>query len=542
MDKVLEYLRKIQSFIKTLTLPQKISYAGGIAVFLGALAFIVYVNNRTDYTPLYSGLSQGDMGEIAQALKGKKVEYRISDGSIEVSKEQVYETRLSLAAEGIPKGAGAGFEIFDQQKLGSTEFVQKINYQRALQGELARTISGMSEVQESRVHLVLPEESLFKEDQKPPSAAVVLKLKPGARIEQKQLQGIAHLVAATVRGLEEERITVMSTDGQVLYKKNPQDQNFQMSNTQIERKQRMEEDMRQKIQSMLEQVAGPNRVLARVTLDMDFNQVQIAEETYNPDSAVVRSQQRTTETSEGKDAGGAKGNPDVPINLEGKLLQNSPQGEGGKGGKQFNRQREVVNYEINKTSKQITQMPGNVKKISVAVIVDGHYEMKPGSDGRTKPAYVARAADEMKSIEDLVKKAVGYNETRGDQITVSNIPFASDTAGSEGGPENKWLALAKSYQKLLMNIALALVVLLFVVRPFMRKFRQVTDEFRLQQLPAPAGSIPAEPEIDEEEQIRALLMQMPKDRISLRKQSSALVKYNPDKATEIIRQWLKDEV
>ncbi|MHC1726139.1 MAG: flagellar basal-body MS-ring/collar protein FliF [Syntrophobacteraceae bacterium] len=538
MNMVLQYLRRIQEYARTLSLPQKISYGGGILIFLGALGFLFYMNNRTDYAPLYSGLAQSDMGEIAQALKAKKVPYRISEGSVEVAREQLYETRLALAADGVPKGSGMGFEIFDQQKLGSTEFVQKINYQRALQGELARTINGMSAVIESRVHLVLPEDSLFKEDHKPPSAAVVLKLRPGSKVEQKELQGIVNLVAATVRGLEENKITVMSTDGQVLFKKNSPDQQFQLSNTQIERKQRMEDDMRQKIQSMLEQVVGPNRVLARVALDLDLNQVQIAEETYNPDGAVVRSQQRTTETSEGKEPG-AKGNPDVPINLEGKLLQNSPQADGTKGGKQFNRQREVVNYEINKTSKQIVQMPGNVRKISVAVIVDGKYETKPGGDG--KPSYVARPAEEMKSIEELVKKAVGYNETRGDQITVSNIPFASEIAGSEMvKAENKYLQLLKSNQKLLFNIALVLLVLAFVVRPFMRKYRQVSDDL-MTKLPPPLP--PLEPQGPSmEEQIRALLLEKPTDRVSVRKQSTALVKHNPDKATDIIRQWLRDEV
>ncbi|MGA2403643.1 MAG: flagellar basal-body MS-ring/collar protein FliF, partial [Syntrophobacteraceae bacterium] len=393
MNIVLQYLRRLHDYSRTLTLPQKISCGGGILILVGALAFLVYVNNRTDYTSLYSGLSQSDMGEIAQALKAKKTPYRISDGSIEVAREQVYETRLALASEGIPKGSGMGFEIFDQQKLGSTEFVQKINYQRALQGELARTINGMSEVIESRVHLVLPEDSLFKEDTKPPSAAVVLKLRSGARMGDKELQGIVHLVAATVRGLEENRITVMSNDGQVLYKRDREDQTSQMNNTQFERKQRMEEDMRQKVQSMLEQVLGPNRVFARVTLDLDLNQIQIAEETFNPDSAVIRSQQRTTETSEGKEAGGAKGNPDVPINIEGKLLQNSPQADASKPAKQINRQHEVVNYEINKTSRQIVQMPGNIKKISAAVIVDGKYETKPGADGKPKQTYVPRSAE-----------------------------------------------------------------------------------------------------------------------------------------------------
>ncbi|MCE5334089.1 MAG: flagellar M-ring protein FliF [Desulfobacteraceae bacterium] len=535
MDAVREYLRRLRQFAETLSLQQKISYAGGLVVLLAALAFLLYLNNRTDYSPLYAGLSQSDMGEISQALKAKKIPYRATDGSIEVPKEQLYETRLTLASEGIPKGSGSGFEIFDQQKLGSTEFVQKINYQRALQGELARTINGMSEIQESRVHLVLPEESLFKEDRKPPSAAVVVKLRSGAKMEQKQLQGIAHLVAATVRGLEEDRITIMSTDGKVLYKKNAQDQAANLSNTQIERKQRMEDDMRQKIQTMLEQVLGPNKVLARVALDLDQNQVQIAEETYNPDSAVVRSQQRTTETSEGKEAG-AKGNPDTPINLEGKLLQSAPQGggEGAKGGKQFNRQREIVNYEINKTSKQIVQMPGNIKKISVAVIVDGRYENKAGNDGKQKPAYVARAADEMKSIEELVKKSVGYNESRGDQITVSNIPFAPEFGSEMMQGENQWIAMFKSYQKVLLNIGLGALVLIFVVRPFLKRFRKMADEVE-KQLPPPATAETVE------DQIKSLLFE-PNNKLSIRKQSTALVQYNPDKATEIIRQWLRDEV
>ena len=535
MNIALQYLQRLRDYFQTLTLPQKISYAGGTLIFACALAFLVYLNNRTDYVPLYSGMSQSDMAEVAQSLKAKKIPYRVSEGSVEVAREQIYDTRLSLASDGIPKGSGMGFEIFDQQKLGSTEFVQKINYQRALQGELARTMNSMSEVLESRVHLVMPEDSLFKEDQKPPSAAVVLKLRPGARMGEKELQGIVHLVAATVRGLEEDRISVMSNDGQVLYKKGREDDSSQLSNSQLERKQRMEDDMRQKVQSMLEQVLGPNRVLARVSLDLDSNQVQIAEETYNPDSSVVRSQQRTTESSEGKEGGGAKGNPDVPINIEGKLLQNSPQADASKPAKQINRQHEVVNYEINKTSRQIVQMPGNIKKISAAVIVDGKYETKPGTDGKPKQTYVPRSAEEMKSLDELVKKAVGFNDGRGDQITVSNIPFVSDVSGSEMvSAENKYLQIFKSYQKLLLNIALVALVLIFVIRPFMRKFRQVADEVR--KLPAPATG----PSI--EEQISALLLDKPMDQISVRRKSTALVKHDTDKATEIIRQWLRDEV
>ncbi len=535
MDQILQYFRGFLRYFQSLAVAQRISLVGGAAILVGAVVFLVYVANRTDYTTLYSGLSESDQGEVAQALKAKKIPYRITSGNIEVPRDQLYETRISLASEGIPKGGVTGFEIFDQQKLGSTEFVQKINYQRALQGELARTIDCLDEVAESRVHLVLPEDSLFKEDQKPPSAAVVIKLRPGARIDQKKLQGIVNLVAATVRGLDESQISIMSTDGQVLFKKGQPDQSFQMNNAQLERKQRMEDDLRNKIQTMLEQVVGPNKVLARVNLDLDFNRVQIAEEVYNPDSSVIRSQQRSTEASEGKEPG-AKGNPDVPIDLESKLLQNSPQKDASKSKQQqFNRQREIVNYEINKTSKQIVQMPGSIKKVSVAVIVDGRYEAKPDKDGKLKETYVPRPAQEMKSIEDLVKKAVGYSEIRGDQITVSNIPFATDVSapGAIKG-DNRWVRLFKTYQKVLFNAVLILVVMIFVIRPLMGRFKQMAEGMK--SLPPPAAGQGVD------EQLTALLLDQPGTKLTIRKQSSALVKHNPDKATEIIRSWLKDEV
>ncbi|NTU48555.1 MAG: flagellar M-ring protein FliF, partial [Syntrophobacteraceae bacterium] len=179
MNTLTRFLQQMRSMFSSLPLRHKLLYSGAILLFAGSLSYLVYSSNRPDYVPLYSGMSENDMSDVVASVKAKKIPYRISpSGSgIEVAREQLYEARLALAKEGIPKGAGMGFEIFDQQKLGSTDFVQKINYQRALQGELARTINEMDEVLESRVHLVMPEESLFVSDHKPPSAAVVVKLR-----------------------------------------------------------------------------------------------------------------------------------------------------------------------------------------------------------------------------------------------------------------------------------------------------------------------------------------------------------------------------
>lgn len=548
MDGLLKYLKELRAKFEGLSTPNKILSAGAAALLLGSLIFLTYMINKPDYTTLYSGLSQSDMGEVTQALKKKKVAYQLTNGVVEVPREQVFETRLGLAAEGIPKGSGVGFEIFDQQKLGSTEFVQKINYQRAIQGELARTINEMDEVQESRVHIVMPEESLFQDDRKPASAAVVLKLRGGAKLDQKRVQGIVHLVACTVRGLDEDRVTVLSTDGQVLYKKNPSDQQNQMTNTQMEQKRVVEDELNQKVQSMLQRLLGANRVLTRIAVDLDFNRTQLTEDTFDPDSTVIRSQQRSIENSEGKELG-AKGNPDVPINVEGKLLQNPPSGEGGSAanaggkGKQFNRQKEVVNYEMNHVSKQTILNPGAVKKLSVAVIVDGAYESKPDAKVNPQMVFVGRPPEELKSIEESVKKAVGFTEGRGDQISVSNIPFASEGdygAGGEGGKENYWVHLLKANYKIILNLLLTVLVFFFVIKPFMRKFQSMGEATKGLALPAPAMALEgaageaggAEPGTLEQQAARKL---------SLRKTVAALVLKDPERATEIIRGWMREE-
>ncbi|MGD9503711.1 MAG: flagellar basal-body MS-ring/collar protein FliF [Syntrophobacteraceae bacterium] len=552
MEAYRKYLEQLKTTYGNLSNPQKILSAGSLLILLGSLAYLLYSTNRTEYSPLFSELPQQEMATVVDALKAKKIPYKLNDGGgISVPKEQLLDVRLALAKDGLPKGPGAGFELFDQEKLGSSKFVQKINYQRALQGELARTIDAMDEVAESRVHLVMPEESVFIEDQKPASASVVLKLRPGGKIDNAQAQGIVHLIASAVQGLKEENITIMSTDGKVIYQKNGAEAPMQqMTNLQMETKKRMEEDLNRKVQSMMEQVLGSGKVITRVTADLDFTQTQIAEDTYDPDSAVVRSQQRSVESSEGKD-GTAKGNPDVPINVESKLLESSPNAASG-GSKdagstaqqnKFNRQRETVNYEINHVNRQIVRTPGSIKRLSVAVVVDGSYEMKPDKDGKMKPVFVGRTPEELKSFDEMVKKAVGYDEARGDQISISNSPFATDLNDMDMvSNENKWLKMLKDNQKMLFNTVLMILIFVFVIRPFMKKFQQIGEKPK--ELPAAeSAAAPALPEgaaAAKPEDVPLLEEESPED-LPLRKQVALLIEKNPDRATEIIRAWLREE-
>ena len=536
MKAILDTLQRLKDTFLALPGPQKIVYFSVVLLLAASLAYTVYLSNQVDYVPLFSRISEGEAGTIVETLKKKKLPYQLSaTGTLSVPKEQLYEIRMSLASEGIPKGSGSGFEIFDQQKLGSTEFVQKINYQRALQGELARTINQMDEVMESRVHLALPEESLFLEDRKPPSAAVVLKLHPGARLNQRQTQGIVHLVASSVKGLEEDRVSILSTDGQVIFKKNPTDNPLQASGTQLEYKNQVEENLRQKVQSMLEQVLGSSRVISRVTADLDFNQTRVEQENYDPDSAVVRSHHRKVENHEGQDAT-PKGNPDTPINIESKLIEGQPKDQQ----KKQNRQQETVNYEINHINRKTVQAPGAIKKLSVAVLVDGAYESKPDAAGQAKPVFVGRPPEQLKALEEIVKKAVGYDDARGDQITVSNVPFTADLGPMEEvSQKNRWLEMLKSNQRMIMNAVLLLLVFFFVIRPIVRKFQEMPRQKPELAPPHPQAALPGGAAGAPGGLLGAPGSQ-PENYPSMRDRIEGFVERDPDKAREIIRTWLRE--
>ena len=536
MGRLKTFFQNLWGTFLNLTTPQKILYAGSVLVLLGSLIYLFHTVNRTEYGPLYSGLPEEDLAAIVQSLKEKQIPYHLnSNRSVEVPVNLVYETRLALAAEGIPNHGGAGFEIFDEQKLGSTHFVQKINYQRALQGELARTINQLEEVQESRVHLAIPEESLFVEEQKYPSAAVVLKLRNGARLNPKQIQGIVHLLVNSIQGLAEDRVSILSTDGQVLFRKSQGTDSLEMNAVQMEYKNRVEENLRRKVQGMLEKVVGVNRVVTQVSVDLDFDRVQIAEESYDPDSIAVRSQQRSVEKS--REESKARGNPDAPVNLESRLLEDAAPDEAQSG---YERQKETINYEVNRVSKQIVQTPGSIRRLSVAMIVDGPYEMQANDQGESRPVFTGRSAEEMKALEDLVKRAVGYDEGRGDQITVSNAPFVTDPMGTGAGePENTWLAMLKRNQKLLFNLLLTFLVFFFVIRPFMKKFQKLGES--REDLESKEQAPAALPEGRSEEDAQGLLETAPKRKFVLRDQAAALVQNDPERALQIIRSWLREE-
>jgi flagellar M-ring protein FliF len=514
-----------------------------LVLILSLIGFgsLIYWNSKPEYQVLFSNLSTEDAGEMVNKLKEKKIPFQLASNgtSILVARDQVYDTRLALAAEGLPKGGGVGFEVFDRSNLGATDFVQKLNYQRALQGELSRTIRQIKEVEQARVHIVTPKESLFLEDQKKPSASVLIKTRSGMKLDAGQVEGIVHLVASAIEGLDSGNITVVDTSGKILFKRNESTLLGQMSTHQLEYQRNIEENLKKKAQGMLEEVLGFNKAIARVSADIDFQQVDITEERYDPNS-VVRSEQKNSEKSSmisnARAASGGK-----PENLPA-LKAPEEKGKAAPEPKartaesiplqsnQSERQNEVRNYEISRVNKRIKSPVGSLKKISAAVIVDGTYKEVADAKGKKGREYQARSPEEMKSIEAMVKKAIGYDEARGDQVEVINMPFTWSVAEEESkAVAGEWWKeyILISY-KPLVSLILAVLFILFVVRPLVRRRASLPQEGTA-YLPKPSLQ-PALPS-DTSQQPKSL---------DLKTQTVQLIQENPSKAVGIIKEWINE--
>jgi flagellar M-ring protein FliF len=437
--------------------------------FISAAAFavLIFVANRTDYRPLFTNLTSEDAGEIVKKLKDAKTPYQITaDGKgILVPSDKVYELRLTLASEGIPQGGGVGFEIFDRKNFGMTEFVQKLNYQRALQGELSRTISQLTGVEQARVHLVIPEKSLFKDNEKPATASIVLKMKSNRALRDSEVQGVVHLVSSSIEGMDPEHVTVLDSRGKILSKGGSSDPTARMTSAMQETQRSYEKNVEERLQSLLDTIVGGGKSVARVTASFDFKQVERLEEKFDPESIAVRSEQRTEE--KGSSSTSSAGVPGVQTNLG----RTAPGGATSGGG---SKNDETLNYEVSRSSAKIIEPVGALSKISVAVLVDGKYEapaaVKEGQVAKAK--YTPRSPDELQKIETLVKSAVGFNPERGDQLSVQNIPFQE--TGESGTVETAtwwtnpfFLSLAKN---LMVGIGF-LVLILFVIRPLLNSLR-----------------------------------------------------------------------
>lgn len=456
-----ELLTQLRAFYEKLSTLQKGVLLGSIAAALGGfIALLLWTANEVEYRPLFTNLTPEDAAAIMNKLKEERIPYRIIAGgsSISVPAEQVYETRLRMAGQGLPQGGGVGFELFDRANFGMTSFVQRLNYQRALQGELVRTIGQLAAVEHVRVHISMPQKSVFLEEQQKPSASVVLKIRQDAQLAKAQIQGISHLIASSVEGLRPSEVTIVDTTGKMLAGGEDSNGLGQGSSAQLEFQRGVERELERKIQGLLEKAVGPDKVSARVSAAVDFQHVESTQEIFDPNGTVIRSEQRGTEKSSGSGFQPA-GPPGVAANVPAAQAA-TPQPSSTS---ELQKQNETINYEVSKSVKRVVEPVGKVKRLSAAVLIDG-----TSKDG----TYTPRTDAEMRRFQTLARTALGFDEGRGDQVEVVNVAFgdaealAAERAKRELSPTEFWIDIAKS-----LGIPVVGLVFLFLfLRSLLRRF------------------------------------------------------------------------
>ena len=461
--------------VRDLSQQQKLAGAAAIALVIALIAGVLMWNRPPEYAVLFSNLDERDGGQIIAALQQQNVPYRMSPtgNAILVPPAQVHETRLRLAAAGLPKGGLAGFELMDGQKLGISQFSEQINYQRALEGELSRTVQAIAAVASARVHLAMPKQTAFLRDDQRPTASVMVNLRAGRVLAENQVAGIVHLVSSSVPRMNAEGVKIIDQNGKLLTEQADPLMRAGLNANQLDYVRLLENAFIDRIDNILVPLVGKGNFGAQVAADVDFNQVENTAETYKPNPSpdqAIRSQHTTEAINPLPGAQGVPGaltnQPPVPATapLTAPAV-GAGAGQGTQGAINSNRSA-VLNYELDRNIQHVKQAVGQIKRLSVAVVVNSR--SIPGPDGQ--PTEVPLSDDEINRITNLVREAVGYNADRGDTINVASGAFAAD-------PSDVVLPLWKDPEMIelgtqAMNWLLVLIAILFayfgVIRPLLR--------------------------------------------------------------------------
>ncbi len=512
MNPFFEFFKKLNEVYRSFSKGKRVSLVAAAVAVIGSIILLVYLSGRVDYSVLFSNLSQEDAGRIVTKLQEKKVLYRLSadGGTISVPTQKVAELRLEMATSGLPQGGGVGFEIFDQKSFGSTEFDQQINYRRALQGELARTINSLDEIQQCRVHLAIPKDSLFVEQQKKATASVTIKLKPGKTLHPRQVEGIAHLVASSIEGMNAQDVTIVDSKGNILSNVTSDSKFTKMTGAQSDYQRSIEKEMASRIQSLLENVVGKGKVAVRVSAELDFQLTEKTEEKYDPESPVARSVKKVTDKTSAP-----------------------PDTQDVSGVTEREKSDETINYEINRVVSKTVVPVGTVKKLSVAVLIDGIY----AKDEKGQETYRPRSKKDLDALVNLVQKSAGIDSARGDQVVVTEMPFSKPDLLEEALPASTWrekLIVFYPLIKYLLGFIGILAIVMFFVRPLLKEM-MIKDVYRSAEAlraPSPGAGIEEHIEI-------AAATEEEKKGLTDREIAKRLAEEDAKKFAEILKMWLK---
>lgn len=474
-----------------LTQAQKTIIAAAVAGIISFLIFlVVYTSDSPStkdegYQVLFESLTPQDAAQVVAQLEKDKIPYRIPrDNVIEVPKEVVYKERITIASMGIPKEGHVGFELFDKQEFGATNFDQEVKFRRALEGELARSIDSLSPVEKSSVSLALPKETLFVSEEVPPSASVMVQLYEDRKLTPKQIRGIKKLVAAAVPKLKAENVTLINSEGESLGDSDSDAMMGELSQMQQQYKTKEEKKQEEKIINVLAPfIGGKDRVVAKVTIEYDFSEQSSTSEKYDPEN-VVRSEQTSEEKRDGASPAAVGGVPGAVSNI-GPSDVNGSSGVSGSSEK-YEKTTGTTNFEISKTVSTTKMEFARIKRITAAVVVDGKYEAKKVENGATgdEMAYVPLDQTQLDAITSLTKQSIGIDDVRGDLVTVRNFEFQA-TKGSLGSKDaaSKTSAFLTTYIEPFMPVLkyILVAIILFiaykkVILPFADRMLEFTRE------------------------------------------------------------------
>lgn len=465
-------LGQFREFFKGLGPTKRMSIIGATAVFLIAGVIVTMMVSGRDYVALFTNIPSDQVALVVQKLNEKNVPFKLADSgkTVTVPSELLHSTQMALMAEvGSAKLGTIGLEVFDKQDFGMNSYAQRINYQRALQGELIRAINTLTAVRQSKVLLALPAKKTFLEDGGEPTASVVVELHPGKTLAPDQVRGIQFLVGSAVEGMNAEKVTVVDDRGKMLSRTG--DGHTAGSSEILDLKRKIEGDLESRIEALLSKVVGQAKVIARVDATLGNKIISAVEETVDPEQTAIRSQTSEEEAMDGAriNSGGAPG-----------ARANIP---GAEDGNQVNFKQDVrkelktTNFEVPKTVKNIREMAGNLERISVAVLVDGTWQNKVNADGSNESTYAPRSAEDIAKYETLVRNAIGFSQGRGDSVKIENIQFIAEDF-SEADRLLTSLDRRRLLHSLLKWTLLGFSLALFffiVVRPFMQ---WITDSFQ----------------------------------------------------------------
>ena len=474
-------LHQISQIYQKLSLKQKIVAASSIVLVVAFLVFLTLYKSKNEnfagYSVLFENISPNDSALILDQLNKDGIKYKLAnEGTILVPTSDVYKERIAVATLGIPKESKIGFEIFDKQEFGATDAEQRVKFQRALEGELARTIESLSSIQKATVRIAIPKESVFTERQVLPTASIVVELKPGVSLNAKQIFGIKNLVSASVTNLSTENVKIVNQDGVALGDEDGEFDSDAIAQ-QIRYKREFENNYEQKIVNVLAPiVGGADKVVAKVNIDFDFDKKDTKSEVYDPNN-VVRSESNIEEKRQGSAPNEVGGVPGAVSNIgpvQG--LDDSTLKE------QYNKSSQQTNYEISKKVTSIKGQFASINRVSAAVVIDGLYQSKKDSDGKPtgEVEFTPLSKEQRESITNLIKQSIGYNQNRGDEVSLDNFEFKTgkDISASEkmDGFVNNYVV---PFMPLLKYIFAALLLYIFykkVIVPFMQKMLEETKE------------------------------------------------------------------